>query len=435
MSEPSVAVADLTDELSVKTVCRFLCGDRLAILTIARGGGALGIGALFVLSAALAREYDGADLLAEPWHLVVPFAASLGTSFLLFCLLFAVGKARRMGSVPFGRTYLRFLGLYWMTAPLAWLYAIPVESFMTPPDATLANLGLLGVVSLWRVCLITRVVQCLSTAGAAAWPVVLLFADVVALAALQVMPMPVIVVMGGIRQTDAEITLAMATLLVGIVCFLSLPIWLFSTALIALAGERWEFTLRGSRQPPQPTRRLRLLAAGSVAAWLFVLPATQTQQRLARRVDNDLKAGRIKEALAEMAKHGRSDFPARWEPPPRVGRGGKGPPILDVMEVVVAMDLPSWVRSTFTEKFDKTLSISLFSPGHVSDEDFQRYMQLLLKLPEGPSFAARERAWLRMARDEPGQSEARKADLEALLELAESHDPKRHPTERLARPH
>ena len=120
MDVPSRTPGNDFTEVCSKTLWGFLRGEREAILEIASAKGMLGIGVLFVLSAALAREYDGADLLAEPWHLVLPLAASLTTSFLLFSLLFGVGKARGIGSVPFGRAYLRFLGAYWMTAPQAW---------------------------------------------------------------------------------------------------------------------------------------------------------------------------------------------------------------------------------------------------------------------------------------------------------------------------
>ena len=44
-----------------------------------------------------------------------------------------------------------------MTAPLAWLYAIPYERFLSPVGATRANLWTLGLVAAWRVLLIIRV--------------------------------------------------------------------------------------------------------------------------------------------------------------------------------------------------------------------------------------------------------------------------------------
>ena len=113
------------------TILRFLFGSRDAIERIAACRQAPWIGLLLVFSAALAREYDGQDLLHEPWHLFLPLFASLATSFLLYLLLRVVGWFRSAGWNPFWSGYWSFLGLYWMTAPLAWLYAIPVERFLS----------------------------------------------------------------------------------------------------------------------------------------------------------------------------------------------------------------------------------------------------------------------------------------------------------------
>lgn len=422
-------------QIGIRTLWNFWRGDREAILSIASAKGVLGIGALFVLSAALAREYDGADLLAEPWHLAVPFVASLGTSLLLFCLLYGVGKLRGIGDVPFGRTYLRFLGIYWCTAPLAWLYAIPVEAWLPPLEATEINLALLATVSAWRVCLMICVARALfGTSNSAACLVVILFADAVALVAIFVTPKPIISIMGGISHTDAEMAILNATVIFGFVCAASLPIWLAATAAVAARGAKWEFALSSLAPPARPTRGLRWFAAASVLAWFVVLPATQLEQRLAHRVDDDLKAGNLREAIGEMARHKRSDFPARWDPPPHIGYGETQPPILDVMEVVVAADPPRWVQSLFTEKFGNTLyNPRLLWPGEMDDEQFSRYVQVLKKLPEGPSFAARQQSRLMHADIHSEHSDARRADIKVLLDLAETYDPERDPSENFAR--
>ena len=150
--------------MSIITLLKFLVGNREAILQIGRTPAVLWLGGLFVLSAGFAREYDGKDLLAEPWHLAIPFAASLATSFLLFCLVYAIALARGIDRQPFLNAYRSFLTLYWMTSPLAWLYAIPVERMYSAGDAMRANLWLLGIVALWRVALMTArcfgAVQC-----------------------------------------------------------------------------------------------------------------------------------------------------------------------------------------------------------------------------------------------------------------------------------
>src|SRR6266481_654320 len=147
--------------MRIRTWLRYLIGDRQAILEIAQDRRALGLGLLFVLSAGLAREYDGEDLLQEPWHVVLPVAASLVTSFLLFCLTYAPAKEGEEPRPSFLRAYGMFLGVFWMTAPLAWLYGIPYERFLPALGATRANLITLGIVSVWRVVLMMRVVSVL----------------------------------------------------------------------------------------------------------------------------------------------------------------------------------------------------------------------------------------------------------------------------------
>src|SRR5436190_2016610 len=82
-------------------------------------------------SACVEREYDGEDLRAEPWYLLIPFGASLVTSLLLFNEVWHRGRKHRIEPMPFWRSYRGFLALYWATAPLAWLYAIPVERFLS----------------------------------------------------------------------------------------------------------------------------------------------------------------------------------------------------------------------------------------------------------------------------------------------------------------
>jgi hypothetical protein len=54
-----------------------------------------------------------------------------------------------------------------MSAPIAWLYALPVEQWMEPVAAALSNVWLLVIVSLWRLLLISRVANVLS--GASFW--------------------------------------------------------------------------------------------------------------------------------------------------------------------------------------------------------------------------------------------------------------------------
>ena len=217
--------------MTAKQIVLFLAGDRDSILKIAGCRHAVWLGLLFVLSAGFAREYDGEDLLHEPWHLLIPLVASLVTSFLLFAHVWSWSGSRSSRELGFLRGYRSFLGLYWMTAPLAWLYAIPVERFHSAADATRLNLALLGLVSVWRVILMMRIVSVLFERRFrhAIFPVIL-FADTVAIVLLFFTPLPVISLMGGIRLTESDLLIRNTAYMIGFCGVLSWLIWLAVTA-------------------------------------------------------------------------------------------------------------------------------------------------------------------------------------------------------------
>ena len=70
--------------MQIKTLAAYLGGNRTAIQRVAQDRSAVAVGALLVLSAAFAREYDAVDLRREPWRLALPFTASLVMSGILF---------------------------------------------------------------------------------------------------------------------------------------------------------------------------------------------------------------------------------------------------------------------------------------------------------------------------------------------------------------
>jgi hypothetical protein len=77
----------------------FLLGRRTAIIQCWQMPRAWVYGLILVLTAGLAREYDAEYLLAEPWHLLLPVAASLVTSFVLYLLIYV--PASTMGEEYF----------------------------------------------------------------------------------------------------------------------------------------------------------------------------------------------------------------------------------------------------------------------------------------------------------------------------------------------
>jgi hypothetical protein len=369
--------------MSISTVLKYLVGYREAILQIGRTPGALWLGALFVLSAGFAREYDGKDLWAEPWHLVVPFAASLATSFLLFSLVYGVARRRGIGEQPFLPAYRSFLALYWMTAPLAWLYAIPVERMLAPGDAMQANLWLLGTVAVWRVALMTRVVSVLYGAStwAALWPV-MLFADSVALVALFLTPLPVFNVMGGVRLSEREQVIVTVVFFFSITSVATWLLWFLGTMRTLEGPRTWQYALAEARPVGKVSRPLWILGGCTIAVWLPILPRTQPEQRLRHAVEMDFSERRIADAVSKMSAHRLADFPPHWDPPPHVAYAEEDQlPLLDVLEVAIDPGVPAWIQDIYADKLENQMRAWSWFENHRTD--LGRLLTILQRMPRG----------------------------------------------------
>lgn len=412
--------------MQVSTLFWYLLGSRRAILQIAADRRAVGIGFLFVLSAGLARDYDGEDLIHEPWHLLAPFGASLTTSFLLYALVFGMARAKKAPLPSFGSGYRVFLGLFWMTAPLAWLYAIPYERFLPPASATAANLWTLGIVALWRVLLMARVVSVLMDYYFwSALLIVLALADSELLVVMRFLPFPLIEVMGGIRYSEPEIFVRGVTQqLFGWSCC-SLPVWLLAGAVgvVAQKGLAWRGPLLAGADPAQSRLGIYTLAWISIAIWFFIMPFTQPEQLLRWSVERDFKKGRIAEALAKMSSHAPTDFPPHWIPPPKWGAGdvrSYPDPLFAFLEAMIQDPPATWVQAIYLEKFKYWLLTPYLE---ISVEEGTLIRKLLSRFPEGGTAVVREAAAQRTGGDtilnkylngaedksEPGRPEARES--------------------------
>lgn len=372
--------------MSIRTLLRYLIGNRDAILRISRTPSAIWLGALFVLSAGLAREYDAKDLYHEPWHLVVPLVASLVTSFLLFSLVFVVALRKSLERRPFWATYQPFLSLYWMTAPLAWLYAIPVDRFLSAEGATAANLALLGVVSAWRVSLMVRVVSTYfgATQLAAFW-LVMLFADTVALLILYFTPLPIFNIMGGIALSESEQMIQGVAFWVGCLGVPSWLVWFAGVCTLYMSETKW--------RPPQTVAAMKgrvdsplwLLATGVIFVWAVVLPFTQPEQQLRYRVEQAFSNGDVRDAIAIMSQHNQQDFPPHWDPPPWLAYDNPSPPLIDVLELVLNEEATAnWARTVYIDKLRSHLMHAWFI-SEPAEKD--RFLGILEKLPPTPGFS------------------------------------------------
>ncbi len=411
--------------MTLRTLVLYLIGNRAAILELAANRRVLWAGLVFVLSAGFAREYDGEDLLREPWYLLIPVGASLVASFLLFLVACGSVFLRREGRPPFFAAYRQFLTLFWLTAPLAWLYAIPFERFLSPGTATSANLWTLAFVAAWRVALMVRVVSVLTNRPVAPCLfLVMAFADAVALVAVSYIPKPVIAFMGGVRLTESEAAVQGATLIVGCLGGLSAPVWgIGALAMFFAVRAKWQVV----PAPPEPApvaRGVWGLAASSLLVWLPILPFMQPEQQLRSQVERYMKAGRIAEALDLLSAHEPREFPPGWEPPPRIGYITEKPHILDVMEVVVSREVAPWVRAEFVEKLRRYLGDGLaFAYTPVREPELGRVVGLLQRLPEGPEIAYQHQGSIKSRLDYERVPAEERANLQAFLKLAEGYQP------------
>lgn len=410
--------------MTAATLARYLVGDGAAIRAVAATRGAWLVGLVLVLGAGLAREYDHEDLLHEPWHALLPLAASLVTATVLFLLLRVVSWRRSGVGWPRQGGYRAFLGLYWATAPLAWLYALPVERVLPEADAVAANLWLLGLVSLWRVLLMSRVVQVVwQCHGAAAFHVVGCFGWALVSAVLWFTPLPLFAIMGGIELGPGEAILRGTTFVVLLLAWVSAPWWLMALAVILLLRRR-----PGGAWTPDPdfgAGRLRVQPSMWWCAWALVavglalLPFTQPEQWRRHAVERALGAGDVTGAIGVMARYDRAAFPPHWEPPPRTGHGERRPALPDIVAAIAAVDPPAWVRELFLAKvanFD-WLAGSGGVVGTLDDEALERYVAILERLPEGQRVAAIHARSLRTLRERHtvgGNADEQSADLSAV---------------------
>lgn len=282
----------------------FLLGRRDAIERALSTRGLLGLGLVFVASAALAREYDAEFIAHNPIVLAVPFVASAAAAFLLFVVLwFAAGRKGWPGTqaqqapvsaepeVPrasFWPMFGRFLGVFWLTAPMAWLYGIPFERMLPELAAAEANLWMLAFVAFWRVALMVRVAQVMF--GFSLWHalvLVLFFGDLAVLGVVFFAPWPVMEIMGGV-QGDVENLLAGVRYMLGffgIVSFLILLIP-FCTAMFFPAGfPKLRSTPQGLLTPQRNklSPALWAVAVTAIIAWAALLPFTQPPLENAKR--------------------------------------------------------------------------------------------------------------------------------------------------------
>ena len=327
----------------------FLTGHRGAIERIAATRHAWIVGAILVLSAGIARNYDHLDLLRNPEWIIGPFAASLVSIVFIFFWISVPLQLRKIGGL--GKQLGTFLTLAWMTAPCAWLYGIPVESMTDIVTATKWNIAFLAIVSLWRVAIMTRAVAELTGVRAIrALPLIL------APAALEMMlgsffkNLSLVGIMGGVRLPPHTVLLQQATGFALVASF-----WTFLVAAI-FCVIKGQGAISPLYRPAAPFQRSWLaMAAFALGLWLLV--ATPYHQGIFHR-DQLLSLIRSKDysgAVAYASARTRADFPAHHYLPP--DPNGRHFP-MEILDAISA-ETPAWVRDEWIANAVEAVSLNL----------------------------------------------------------------------------
>jgi hypothetical protein len=313
----------------------FLAGHRGAIERIAATRRAWVVGAVFVLSAGIARNYDHLDLLREPEWFIGPFVASLVS--IVFIYLCIAGRLKLEAVGDYHRQWGTFLTLAWMTAPCAWIYGIPVESLTDIITATKWNIAFLAIVSLWRVALMTRALAVL-TGVTTSRALVLILAP----ASFEMMvgslfgSRSLVQIMGGVRlppHTELLHHSGQFAIEVSFWVFL-LSVWLcwrFKGVALTPLNRPW------TGKFPQPALAL---AGASLAAWALAAPPFHGKIVNRDRLKEFVSAGRFPEAVAFASSKTRDDFPPdHYLPPAPDGRSFP----LGLLDALPA-DAPEWLH-------------------------------------------------------------------------------------------
>jgi hypothetical protein len=377
--------------MSLGDLLSFFAGDAEAIRRLAGNPWVLPVGALLVLSAGLARHHDTHDLRRQWWRLLIPFAASTLAAAVLFLILALATKGEVGVTLGIG-----LLGLFWLTAPCAWLYGLPFERLWTPRQARLARRLALGAVATCRVALMAR---CVAVLLGYDWQASLLlmagFALPTALVAAAVArqwsrgpeasftprPAPgggevagaardLMDFMGGVpasfpdhdpvQRPSGVVRLEprneppVGVLLGG------LAIALFALAACALPG------LAGApRLPPPvvvaspPDWSLWAFAGLAVLFWAPWLVLHQPAQRRRTVFVSRLRYGALAEAVRDLARLLPGDLPPHWDPATVLAREGLEPRLLEAAQVSATLPEGNWVRACFLERLGQVLPVWL----------------------------------------------------------------------------
>ncbi|WP_182865650.1 hypothetical protein [Stieleria mannarensis] len=409
----------------------FLIGHRASIERTIASKASLALGAVLVATAALAREYDAISFLHQPLDLLAPFAASVLVSAILFVVLRCFHAITRIDN-PAGivEDYRIFLSGYWMTAPLAWLYAIPIETMADEVAALRFNLTLLSIVSIWRVLLLARFVSVryrVSLLAALSW--VLAPCMAIAVVALFQRIMSMVSIMGGLRLTETQqILLEFRSNVFGLSFYGFIPALLLGIGLAIAAQKNGNRTAMRRFLPSVTSRSTWAIPIVALAVLAAAACCFQPDRYRAAEVDRLLIDGRLDEAISMMQQHGRDQFPSVWDPPPEFPtRRTPVPPMSELLTAIQQHQPDSWVVDRLLVQADELLMWEFGWTQGVGDEaylestlyitdsaaltEMHQHFETLAEMPAGEEERDRRVRLLKIVKEAIPKAEAFENDL------------------------
>ncbi len=340
-------------------IALYLIGNRGAIERLAATRHAWAIGAILVLTAGIARNYDHLDLLYQAEWFIGPFVASLVSIGFIFLWILGPLKFHKLGEI--WRQWGTFLVLAWMTAPCAWIYGIPVESMTDIMTATKWNIVFLAVVSIWRVAIMVRAVSVLAEVRwLRALPLVLAPAALEAFVGANIEALSLIGIMGGVRLPPHTQLLASAAGFTVMASF-----WIFIVSVIA------SFLVKGiAKRPlsrPASAGNKLLIPVTSLVLLAWVGVAIHSRPPIANRyrLESLIRQQDFDGAVAFASEKSREDFPQHHFVPPEPNQWFPDD-LLQLLKLLPA-DAPVWLREEWTRNAVESLTTTLF----YSDENWK----------------------------------------------------------------
>jgi hypothetical protein len=166
-------------------------------------------------------------------------------------------------------------------------------------------------------------------------------------------PIPLGLIMAGVRAPPEEVLRTLAGLNAIMISLCAFPILAIISVVAVVRSEAVKPLTTASGHSERVSGPLWMLSLGAVATWAVVLPFTQPPQQLRSRVEEHVEHGQFSEATAILASHPRSAFPPHWKPPP--GPGGDGAQLRRMLELGLEGRLPEWAFANYFDALKRSM--------------------------------------------------------------------------------